>query len=109
MKCFSSPPPSRRVTSTRAGSYAPGEVRLDVASVGARLLLVRESWDAGWEARVDGERTPLYEAAGIFFAVPVPPGRHRVALSYRTPGFRIGLLVTGLWLAGSAIHAATRL
>ena len=84
-------------------------MRLDVASVGARLLLVRESWDAGWEARVDGERTPLYEAAGIFFAVPVPLGRHRVALSYRTPGFRIGLLVTGLWLAGSAIHAATRL
>ena len=47
---------------------------------------------------VDGRAAPIYPAAGVFFAVPVPAGRHRVALSFRAPGFAAGLALGGSWL-----------
>lgn len=89
-------------------SYQPGRVVLEVVATGGdRMLLVRESWAPGWQARVDGEPAPTYPAAAIFFAVPIPEGAHRVTLEYRAPGFRIGLAFGALWL-GLAVWAARR-
>jgi hypothetical protein len=85
-------------------SYRPGAVRLKVGeSDGARgrFLLARESWRRGWRATVDGKRVPVYPAAGVFFAVPVPPGPHEVALTYTQAGLGLGLGCAALWLLGA--------
>jgi hypothetical protein len=79
-------------------TYSPGNVRVRARAAGDALLLVRESWVNGWQARVDGAPVPLYPAAGIYFAVPLPAGVHEVQVRYRTPGFRPGLLVALGWL-----------
>jgi hypothetical protein len=79
--------------------FEPGDVLLRVDTSAPRLLLAREAWSPGWEARVDGDRVPVYPAAGIFFAVGVPVGQHAVEIVYKAPGCRPALVIPGLWLA----------
>jgi hypothetical protein len=78
--------------------YRPGAVELDVSTPSPRYLLVRESWLPGWSAEVDGRQTPVRRAAGMFFAVPVPAGRHVVELTYHHPGLALGLGGMAVWL-----------
>ena len=86
--------------------HRPGHVKLEVTSDAARLLLVRKSWAEGWRATVAGEEVPIHPTAGVFFALPVPAGRHVVELEFSAPGFAGGLFLLGLWLvlAGYAIY-----
>jgi uncharacterized membrane protein YfhO len=51
----------------------------------------------GWRALVDERPAELYPAAGLYFAVALPPGAHTVALDYRTPDFRTGLAIAFGW------------
>ncbi len=46
-------------------------------------LLLLDSFDAGWRARVDGGDAPIVRANGLFRAVRLAPGRHRVEFTYR--------------------------
>jgi uncharacterized membrane protein YfhO len=57
-------------------------------------LVVAESWDPGWSARVDGRARALFIADRNSLAVQVGTGDHRVELRYRTPGLRLRLLIS---------------
>jgi len=83
--------------------YRPGHAVLAVNAAGPVLVLVRESFAPGWTARVDGRTVAPYPAAGIFFAVPVDAGVHRVEIDYRAPGLQLGTLVGAVWIAGATI------
>ena len=48
----------------------------------------------GWTARVDGNPASVVPADLLLRAVPVPAGRHRVELTYRTPQLRTGAAVS---------------
>jgi uncharacterized membrane protein YfhO len=54
---------------------------------------------------VDERPVAVLRANAKHMAVPLPPGRHRVELRYRSPGWRAGLWVAALsavavaWLA----------
>lgn len=51
--------------------------------------------DGGWSARDErGQPLPMTRANGPFLALSLPPGEHRVALSYTPPGMRVGGMVT---------------
>ncbi len=63
------------------------------------LLLLSIPYDEGWKARLDGQPVKTLPALGALTAIEVPPGSHRLELSY-TP--------SGLW-AGAAISAASLL
>jgi hypothetical protein len=62
-----------------------------------RTTLTRhETWLAGWSAVVDGQPTPIHRVDGLFQAIAVPPGRHRITFSFVPPGMGwagIGLLM----------------
>jgi hypothetical protein len=60
------------------------------------FLVNTESWLHGWSATIDDKPAPLLLADGRFMAVAVPPGAHRVDWRYEIPGFKRGLLLTGL-------------
>lgn len=91
-------------------ALAPGDVELSTVSTAPALLLVRQSWGAGWSATVDGGHAAIHPAAGVFFVVPVPEGRHTVRLTYRAPGFHAGLACAAVWLAlaGFAVRSEAR-
>ncbi len=70
------------------------DARIEIAVEGGGLLLVRELFYPGWEARVDGERAPVVAADYLFQGVPVRPGLHTVVLRFRPLSLRLGLAMS---------------
>jgi hypothetical protein len=62
----------------------------------------------GWHAAVAGQELPVLEANGFFRAIPLPPGRHRVQLTFQPQGLVIGALVTLLTIAGICLPGTRR-
>jgi hypothetical protein len=84
----------------------PGELRAVVELGRPGFLVVADTHDPGWRARVDGGDAEVLRANWAFRAVAVPAGRHVVELRYAPAGFRRGValaagaLVVGLlWAA----------
>jgi hypothetical protein len=90
------------VTST---GTAPGDFSFTVERPAGRagLLVVNESWAAGWRATVDDQPVPLYRVNYLVQGVIVPGGAHTVRLAYAPPevAWGLGLSVASvvLWLA----------
>jgi hypothetical protein len=78
--------------------YERGRIRAEVQSLSPAWLLLRESASAGWRVTVDGKDTSVHPAAGIFFAAPVPAGRHDVEIRFEPPGRAAGTLGAFAWL-----------
>jgi hypothetical protein len=79
----------------------------------APTTLVRRETDLpGWTARVDGRTVPIRRYQGLFQAVPVGAGAHRVTFSYRPRhigwGYA-GFLAGCAWLAFSMFRRRSRL
>jgi hypothetical protein len=68
------------------------ELRVEAAQPG--FAHVVETFDPGWTATVDGSNAPVLPANGFAMAIPVPPGRHSIALRYRTPGRTTGVVLS---------------
>ncbi len=56
--------------------------------------------DAGWTARLDGEKVEIIDSCGMM-ALRVPAGSHEISFTYRTPGFQPGLILS---LAGWMLY-----
>jgi hypothetical protein len=82
----------------RAELVRRGPNRLEVRAEGPGLLVLAESWDAGWSARLDGRPVRLLRVNHAQTGVVLPGGPHRVALRYRARGFLAGL---ALFAAGA--------
>jgi hypothetical protein len=61
----------------------PGKLMLDVVPSEDGLLVVSQPFYPGWQARVDGERTPIHRVDYLLQGVPLEAGSHRVELSYQ--------------------------
>ncbi|MGH2681992.1 MAG: YfhO family protein, partial [Actinomycetota bacterium] len=83
----------------RYRSLGPQSVRVDVEAAGPAILVIRNPFDPGWRATVDGRPAPVLVADGFLHAVPVPAGRHTVVLSYDDPWIGYGLAGSALSLA----------
>ena len=81
----------------------PDRVHVDVEANAPAWLVMVDTFDAGWRARVDGSPVELRRANVAFRAVRVPPGRHAVDLVYRPTGVIVGLTVTGAALIAMAV------
>ncbi len=89
----------RALGSVKISQYRPGDIELDVVTKkSSGFLIVRESLFEGWQAFVNGAAVPIYPAAGLFFAVPVPLGASEVALRFHSPGVREGVQVALGWI-----------
>jgi hypothetical protein len=85
------------------GPCAPAEVArtlprahrqiVDIRAPCPGYLVLTTPRHRGWEALLDGEPAPLLRADGLFLAVTVPAGTHRVELRFAPPGFAAGLAI----------------
>ena len=65
---------------------------IEVHATSPSVLLVRNAYDTGWEATVDGRTAPVLAADSVSIGVAVPAGSHTVRLVYREPFILWGLL-----------------
>ena len=84
----------------------PGRIVAKVASKEPSKLIVRETFDPGWRAEVDGVPAGLEPHLKTFLALGVPPGPHRVALVYDPIEVRAALIASSIAAFG-ALFALT--
>jgi hypothetical protein len=94
--------------SARRTAALPAQESYEAEADGRGLLVIRASFARGWRATVDGLPAPVLRANAKHMAVPLPPGRHRVELRYRAPGWTAGLTITALAALGTAALALQR-
>jgi hypothetical protein len=97
------PAPQGPLSPCRARQPRPEQLLLDCDSPAGGYAVLLDEWAPGWSAATDGHPAPILLADGLFRAVPVEPGPHRIVLSYSTPGLRAGAAISLLaWLGGAA-------
>ncbi|HZD78488.1 MAG TPA: hypothetical protein VE646_00395 [Actinomycetota bacterium] len=82
---------------------SPEDVRITVHAGAPSLLVVRNAWDRGWSATVDGRPAPVLRADYFLQGIPVPAGTHEVRLTYADRTIGRGLLASGLLWGGLVV------
>ncbi len=77
-------------------AYEPERIELLIKAGGDGWLVLSDAYYPGWEARVDGETSPVERADLLFRAVHVNAGSHEVILTYQPASVTIGLIVSGV-------------
>ena len=67
--------------------------RFDLCPASDRIV-VRETFDAGWVATVDGKPAAIEPFRGTFLSVPVAAGRHSIALRYAPREVEVALVIS---------------
>jgi hypothetical protein len=79
------------------------------ASMACRgMVVMSETFFPGWQAKVDGRATQVYEADGALRGVIVSAGRHRIELQYRPMSVYLGGLLTALGLVAAGVIALSK-
>ncbi|MGB9890631.1 MAG: YfhO family protein, partial [Anaerolineae bacterium] len=84
--------------SIEVGYYGPNDVVLFVETDAPALLVLSDTFYPGWQAEVDGERAPIYRTNAVFRGVLVPPGKHRVEMTFRPSSLRWSLMIWDMGL-----------
>jgi len=88
---------------TAEGSAAVTSEANDTVEMTARLrrgglVMLDDAWAPGWSVSVDGRPGKVLRVDDVMRGVIVPAGSHHILWSYRTPGIRLGLLLSFLSL-----------
>jgi hypothetical protein len=81
-------------------STKPAEVELRARLERRSLVVLGNSFHAGWSVSVDGNRRRPVRVDAILQGVIVPRGEHRIHWTYRTPGLNEGLAVSVAGVVG---------
>jgi hypothetical protein len=84
-------------------AFTPDRVELVAELSHPGFVVLTDTADPGWRARVDGAPAQLLTANVAFRAVEVPAGRHRIEMRYRPRAITLGLAIS---LACLALGAA---
>jgi len=74
--------------------YTPLRVTVRVQSDADGWLVLADTWDNGWSARVDGKTAKLYRANWVLRSVWVPRGTHEVEFEFSPWTVRVGGLIS---------------
>jgi hypothetical protein len=67
---------------------------LDVDLARPALLVVNDTWLQGWSATVNELPAQILRVNGVVRGLALDAGKHRIAMWYRPPGLREGLLIS---------------
>jgi uncharacterized membrane protein YfhO len=85
-------------------------LRVEAVGPEPSFVALNQTWDSGWEARLDGRRVPLVRTDLSLSGVLVSAGRHEVSLSYRSVPVLVGAGISlgALLATGIAYRSARR-
>jgi len=100
------PPSGMIAAEVKVTRYEPHRIELQTRNEQAGFLTLSEVFYPGWEARVDGRKTPVYRTNYILRGIEVPPGCHNIEFVYRPASFRNGAVCSALGLTWLLIGVA---
>ena len=86
--------------------HRDNEVKLRVETERPGLLVLSDTYYPGWQAYVDGEKTPIYPTDAALRSVYLEAGEHEVRFVYSPGTFKLGTAISGLSLLALAAFAA---
>ncbi len=87
----------------RLTSYEPRRIELAVEMREPGLVVVADSWDAAWMARVDGEERPIERVDHTLRGVWVEGGSSELLLTHEPRSFTLGAGLAGVGLAAALV------
>jgi hypothetical protein len=107
-------PPINEATGARVmvTRYSAQRIELETHHPQPGFLVLSEIYYRGWDARIDGEETPVYRTDYTLRGIAVPPGDHRLEFVFRAPTFRAGAvcsIVGALILLAGTVLSRRRL
>jgi hypothetical protein len=91
---------NRRAEAAAIVSHESTRVRITADSPRPALVVLTDSNYPGWNAYVDGEKTPLLEANYLFRGVAISAGRHTIEFVYEPRSYAYGFAVSTASLLG---------
>jgi hypothetical protein len=79
-------------------SYTPNKIVFSTDTDGTQLLFLSDTYDIGWTAMIDGNKTNVFKADWAFRALVVPVGLHTITFNYYPRSFRTGVYICALGL-----------
>lgn len=98
-----------KLTPCRSISIGNDTVSGAVECTGNEMLFLSIPYSTGWSAEVDGEKTSIVKANGMYMAIPLTPGKHHIQLKYSTPWLRVGILTSLMTFIGVLIYQIVRI
>ena len=59
-----------------------------------QMLCITIPYSDGWNAKIDGQKAKIYKANGMFMALDLKKGNHKIELNYVTPGLKMGAVIS---------------
>ncbi len=88
-------PPELGTGAIKVDTYSSTHIKLTATEVSApTLLYIGNTYDPGWQARIDGVAVPILRANYTFAAIPLAQGDHKIELIYFPPGLLQGLVLS---------------
>jgi uncharacterized membrane protein YfhO len=87
----------------RLVEHLPDRVAIEAEMNCTGMVVLADTYFPGWRARVDGQRTSIYEVNGALRGVVVPRGKHVITMRYRPMSLALGAFLTLLGLAGAVV------
>ena len=78
-------------TTVTVNDHQPGRATVRADGPCADRLVIREAWDPGWKAWIDGRPVPLGRHQGTLLAIDVPAGTHKIVLLYHPDNVVLGI------------------
>lgn len=76
--------------SNASGNYLNGTISADEE----KTLFFSIPYDKGWTVKIDGQKVKTKALGKAFLTVKIPKGKHKVELSYISPGFKQGAVLS---------------
>lgn len=71
-----------------------GSVKISLQAKNEGFLLISDSFDPGWKAKIDGNPVKVYRTDASLMGLHIPTGDHQIELSYLPDSFIRGSIIT---------------
>ncbi|MEO8027923.1 MAG: YfhO family protein [Bryobacteraceae bacterium] len=87
-------PPNSPADDVEIDAHQPNRVRIKAKLACRGMVLLADTYFRGWQATVDGNSTPIYQADSVIRGVAVDAGTHLIEMRYRPRSVILGGILT---------------
>ena len=82
---------TKTIGKTTIRKYKAHEIEIDTNNSKASILILAQTAYPGWQATVDGNPTNIVSSNGLFSAIELDAGNHKVIFQYKPGSWQVGL------------------